>query len=87
MQKGIKIATISKGERKMLAYVSGLAHEELDDTNSVKAYIDTACNGHLVPVECMTDVKKEYDMSVIGVNNGGLEITHSGYCNMLGGKG
>ena len=35
----------------------------------------------------MSEIKKETDMAVIGISEGGLEITHSGYCNMLSGKG
>ena len=87
VQKGERIDTIGKGEKIVYAYTSGVAYNQLNDTNSVKAYIDTACNGHLVPIVCMTDIKVEYDMAVIGVGEKGLQITHSGFCNMLGGKG
>ena len=55
----------------MYAYTSGVSIGELNDTNSVSAYIDTACNGHLVPVKCMSNVKVVHDVSVIGVNEGG----------------
>ena len=71
----------------MHAYTSGISIGELNDTNSVAAYIDTACNGHLLPVKCLSNVKEETDVSVIGVNEGGLKVTHSGFCNRLGGKG
>ena len=86
VQKGVMIETIPYGG-EIYAFTSGVSSSELNDTNSVKAYIDTACNGHLVPVTCMSNVKVEHDVAVIGVNEGGLEITHSGFCNVLGGKG
>ena len=86
VQRGKVVETIPYGG-KIYAYNSGVSISELNDTNSVRAYIDTACNGHLVPITCMSNVKVVHDVSVIGVNEGGLEITHNGFCNVLGGKG
>jgi len=58
-----------------------------DDEDSVEVLLDTACNGHLVPVELMCDVKEVKEMAVTGISDSALKITHTGRVIELSGTG
>ncbi len=47
--------------------------------DSIEVLLDTACNGHLLPVEVMEEVVEVKNMTVTGISDSALRVTHKGH--------
>ncbi len=77
-------------EAKLTAFSSVVVDGEIvemsDDSDTEEAFIDSASNGNLLPISCMSDTKVVDDMTVEGISNNSLKITHEEVSEQVGGS-